>query len=95
MNNYQSSRRRAVSTVAALAMTAITMGMLVAPAGSDRAGSGAVIVAASSNTQAVATEVDINPGRIDVIATRGRSVNVADSLDGAEIAKARVGTVLR
>ena len=70
MNDYESRPPRLAIAIAALALSAITLGTFVAaPAGLDRD-------VAVANVKP-ATEVRISPARIDVIATRDRVITVA------------------
>ena len=71
MNRYEPKTPRAAIAIAALALSAITMGVMVgAPAS----------VTADASVLAnykPATEVRISPARIDVIATRDQVITVA------------------
>ena len=70
MNNYESTPPRLAIAVAALALSAITLGTLVAaPAAMDADLAVAFVKPA--------TEVRISPARIDVIATRDRVITIA------------------
>jgi hypothetical protein len=71
MNRYESNTPRASFAIAALNMSALTMGALVAgPAALD--GDTTVLALAKP-----ATQVRISPARIEVIATRDQVVTVA------------------
>jgi len=71
MNRYQQNTPRAAFAIAALALSVLTLGGLVAgPAALD--GDTTVLALARP-----ATEVRISPARIDVIATRDQVLTVA------------------
>jgi len=73
MNRYEPKTPRAAFAIAALALSALTMGaMVAAPAAID--GDATVLATAKP-----ATEVRISPARIDVIATRDQVITVADA----------------
>jgi hypothetical protein len=71
MKTYRSNTPRVASGFAALAMTSLTMALLVgAPALVDAGSRPDAVMAAVAPVAGVATEVTIIPTRIDVIATR-------------------------
>ena len=73
MNRYEPRTPRAAFAIAALALSAVTMSVMVA---APAATSGDATVLASARP---AQEVDISPSRIDVIATRDRVITIADA----------------
>ena len=73
MNRYEPKTPRAAFAIAALALSAITMGVMVGAPASVTADAS---VLASYKP---ATEVRISPARIDVIATRDQVITVADA----------------
>jgi hypothetical protein len=71
MKTYRSNTPRVASAFAALAMTSLTMALLVgAPALVDAGGGPDAIMATAAPVAGGAIEVTIIPTRIDVIATR-------------------------
>jgi hypothetical protein len=71
MNRYQPETPRAAFGVAALALTALTIGLLVVvPAKTGAGGSDAGTLAAAKAATPAIREVAIIPGRIEVIGAR-------------------------
>src|SRR5437667_10782351 len=68
MNSYQTSIPRAALTIAAIALTALTIGVsVVAPA---KIGSGSRELAVAARESSVPTPVVIEPASIEVVAAR-------------------------
>jgi hypothetical protein len=71
MNSYQPSTPRAKLGLIAVAMAAITFGvMVVLPAAQDSGSTDIVTLATAKASSAAPIEVAISPARIDVIAVR-------------------------
>jgi len=69
MDSYQTSTPRAALTIAAIAFTALTIGVsVVAPA---KMGSGSRELAGAARQSSVPTPVIIEPASIEVVAARG------------------------
>ena len=70
MNSYQSSTPRATLTIAAIALTALTIGVSVVAPAKMGSGSRELGVAARESIASVATPVVIEPASIEVVAAR-------------------------
>ena len=82
MNRYQPSIPRAAFGIAAVAMTAITIGVaLVLPASMEPGDQEAGRLAASEAVSPPPTAVVINPARIDVVGARERELVSAQVRD--------------
>ncbi len=71
MNRYDQSMYRPTFGIAAVAMTAITIGLaVIVPAGMDSGGRNGATLSAATAVRPVLTEVAISPARIDIVAVR-------------------------
>jgi outer membrane murein-binding lipoprotein Lpp len=71
MNPYQTSTPRAPLVIAAIALTALTLGAsVIAPAKMDSGSTDVRTLAAPKSVTPTPTEVAINPARIEVVAAR-------------------------
>ena len=78
MKHYERSTPRAAAAIAAVAMTAITIALLiVVPAKVEPDSSEFVALGASKRVMPAPTEVVINPAHIDVVAVREPSLPIA------------------
>jgi len=78
MNHYETSTPRTASAIAAIAMTAITIALLiVAPANVEPDSLGLFVHGASKLVMPAPSEVVIKPAQIDVVAVREPSLPIA------------------
>jgi len=83
MNDYEPSIPRVTFGIAAVAMTAITIGLAVVVPAKLAPGEQKVATSAASKAVSPApTEVVINPARINVVGVRGRELVSAQVRDG-------------
>lgn len=77
MNRYETSTPRTACGIAAIAMTAMTIGlMVVVPTKMDSGSLDVISLAAANAATPGDTEVAISPARIDVVAVREPNVVV-------------------
>lgn len=77
MNRYENSTARTACGIAAIAMTAMTIGLLVVvPTKLDYGRMDVISLATAKAATPAATEVAISPARIDVVAVREPNVAV-------------------
>lgn len=75
MNRYQTSTPRAITAIAAVALTAATLGLaVIVPATTDSASASARGLAAATAVAPAPIEVAIHPARIEVIGVREPAV---------------------